>query len=212
MLPERKAPAALILAGGLSTRMGSEKATLTIESKPLIRWAFDAANKFACHIYISVHDEDAITRYKPLLPTEVTFIKDLYEGPRSALLAMLSSFKYITEETVAVTPVDSPFISGDLMAYMTSKAKSYDLVVPMWPDGRIEAIHAVYNPVKLVPVLQGLWSKGIFELKQIPRHAKATLFISTESLSEYDVPLLSLLDADTPSEFNAMKSTKAAIH
>ena len=198
-------PAALILAGGLSSRMGEEKATLTIESKPLIRWAYDAATRFSHHIYVSIHDDNTLKRYKRLLPDQAIFVKDIHDGPRSALLALLSSFASITEETVAVMPVDSPFVDEKLMIQMLGRAKDFNLIIPMWPDGKLEAIHAVYARQNMTPTLQDLWSKGILELREIPRLTKTTLFIATEDLSESDAQLLSLRDADTPKEFDALK-------
>jgi molybdopterin-guanine dinucleotide biosynthesis protein A len=199
----------LILAGGLSSRMGREKATLTIESKPLIGWAYDAANRFADHVYISTHDDKEISRLRPMLPSEATYLLDLYDSPRSVLLALLSCFRQIHEERVAVLPVDSPFMNPNVMIEMISKCKEYDLVIPLWPDGRLEAIHAVYNRETILPVLEDLWKSKTLEVWQIAKKSKKTLFISTESLAELDPSLLSLLDADTPEEFEALKAAKS---
>ncbi len=190
--------------------MGVEKAILSINSKPLIRWAYDAATRFTPRIYVSVHDEETIIHYSPLLPPEATFVKDLYDGPRSALLALLSGFTSIEEETIAVIPTDSPFVSEKVMTYMASKAKGFDLVVPIWPDGKVEAIHAIYSRLRTTPILQHLWSEGILEVKEIPRYTR-TLFIGTEDLQELDPTLVSLVDADTPSEFQTLKSISAGI-
>ena len=132
--------AALILAGGLSSRMGREKATLSIESKQLIGWAYEAANGFADHVYVSVHDGNGIDHLKPALPPETTYILDLYDNPRSVLLALLSSFRQMQEEHIAVLPVDSPFMNPNVMMRMVSSCREYDSVIPLWPDGKLEAI------------------------------------------------------------------------
>jgi molybdopterin-guanine dinucleotide biosynthesis protein A len=191
--------------------MGVEKATLSINSKPLIRWAYDAATRFALRIYVSVHDEETITHYSPLLPPEATFVKDVYDGPRSALLALLSGFTSIEEETIAVIPTDSPFVSERVMTYMVSRAKGFDLVVPMWPDGKVEAIHAIYSRLRTTPILQHLWSEGTLEVKEIPKYAR-TLFVGTENLQELDPSLISLVDADTPGEFQSLRLISTGIH
>jgi len=204
-----KAPAGLVLAGGLSTRMGKEKALLEIKSKPLINWAYAAATRFADHVYISVHDVRTVERYKPLLPPETTFITDLYEEPRSPLLALVSSFSSIVEGTIAVTPVDSPYITEAIITKMVREAKNFDAVIPIWPDGRLEAIHAVYNKNNILPILKDLWSKGTLEVREIARRSKSTLFLSTEGLAESDSSLLSLLDADTPNELRFLEAAIA---
>ena len=202
-------PAVLILAGGLSSRMRQEKATLTIDSKPLIRWTFEAAERISDHVYISVHDDDTINRFKSILPLRATYLTDIEEGPRSVLLALLSCFPRIQNEYTIIIPVDSPFINEEVFHSMVSKADGFDLVIPMWPDGRLEAIHAIFNTKTTLPVLNQMWLERKLEVKEIPKHVKRTLFISTESLSESDPTLLSLLDADTPDEFQALKRARS---
>jgi molybdopterin-guanine dinucleotide biosynthesis protein A len=188
--------------------MGREKATLTIESKPLVSWAYDAASRFADRVYVSTHDDKGVSRLRPMLPSETTYLLDLYDGPRSVLLALLSSFRQIHQEHVTVLPVDSPFMNPNVMTEMISKCKEFDLVIPQWPDGRLEAIHAVYNRKTILPVLEDLWKSKTLELWQIAKKSKKTLFISTETLAELDPSLLSLLDADTPGEFEALKASR----
>jgi molybdopterin-guanine dinucleotide biosynthesis protein A len=192
--------------------MGREKATLTIESKPLVSWAYEAAKGFSDQIYVSTHDAKGAERLAPLLPPATTYILDLFDGPRSVLLALLSCFRQIHEEYIAVLPVDSPFMSPNVMAEMISKCQGYDLVIPLWPDGKLEAIHAVYNRKTTLPVLEELWRTQTLELWQIAKKSKKTLFMSTENLIELDQSLLSLLDADTPEEFEALRKARFGLN
>jgi molybdopterin-guanine dinucleotide biosynthesis protein A len=188
--------------------MGREKATLSIESKQLIGWAYEAANGFADHVYVSVHDGNGIDHLKPALPPETTYILDLYDNPRSVLLALLSSFRQMQEEHIAVLPVDSPFMNPNVMMRMVSSCREYDSVIPLWPDGKLEAIHAIYNRKTTLPVLEDLWKNTTLEVWQIAKKCKKTLFMSTEILAELDPSLLSLQDADTPVEFESLKTAK----
>jgi molybdopterin-guanine dinucleotide biosynthesis protein A len=189
--------------------MGREKATLTIESRPLVRWAYEAANGFANQVYVSTHDDKGAERLSPLLPPRTAYLLDLFDGPRSVLLALLSCFRQIHEEYIAVLPVDSPFMNPNVMIEMISKCQGYDLVIPLWPDGNLEAIHAVYNRRTTLPVLEELWRTKTLELWQIAKRSRKTLFMSTENLAELDHTLLSLLDADTPEEFEALKEARS---
>ena len=182
---------------------------LTIESKPLIRWAYDAAKRFTNHVYVSTHDDRGADRLRPSLPHETTYLLDLYDSPRSALLALLSCFRQIHEEHIIAFPVDSPFMNPKVMIEMISNCRRYDLVIPLWPDGKLEVIHAVYNRKSTLPILEDLWKSKTLELWQIAKKSKKTLFMSTENLAELDPPLLSLLDADTPEEFETLKAAKS---
>ena len=84
------------------------------------------------------------------------------------------------------------------------------MVIPAWPDGRLEAIHAVYNRKTILPVLEDLWQTKTLELWQVTKHAHKTLFLATEELAEVDPKLLSFLDADTPSEFKTLESIESS--
>ena len=203
--------AALILAGGLSSRMGREKSSLLIESRPLIAWAYQTACRFTSHVYISVHDSKMIGRLSPLLPANTTFLTDIYDGPRSVLLALLSCLTEVRENRVAVFPVDSPFIDKNLVMKMISRSHEFDLTIPIWPDGKLEIIHAIYNRQAVLPIIQDLWNEGTLELWQIPKRTRRTLFVATEELAELDTSLLSLRDADTPDEFDSLVSARAAM-
>jgi molybdopterin-guanine dinucleotide biosynthesis protein A len=93
---------------------------------------------------------------------------------------------------------------------MITKSTGFDLVIPIWPDGKLEAIHAVYNRKNIMPVLTDLWRNQTLELWRIAKNARRTLFVPTEELAETDPPLLSLLDADTAEEFEALTTAKTA--
>ena len=188
--------------------MGREKATLSIESKQLVGWACEAASGFANHVYISIHDRSGEGRLRPVLPLGTVCLLDLYDGPRSVILALLSSFRQMREEHIAVLPVDSPFMSPNVMLKMISSCMEYDSVIPLWPDGKLEAIHAVYNRRTTLPVLEDLWKDRTLEVWQIAKKSGKTLFMSTETLAELDPSLLSLLDADTPEEFESLRTAK----
>jgi hypothetical protein len=59
-----------------------------------------------------------------------------------------------------------------------------------------------------LPVLEDLWKNATLEVWQIAKKSKKTLFMSTEILAELDPTLLSLQDADTPGEFESLKTAK----
>jgi len=179
---------------------------MTIDSKPLIEWITRASAAITNRIYISVHDNQTASRFKAILPYNLTYLVDTFSSPRSVMLALASSFPQIKEQHIAVFPVDSPFVSPKLVRLMISKSPGYDLVIPMWPDGRIEAIHGIYDRKAASHAVEELWSKHKLDLQSLVRQTHKALFIGTEELAESDPTLLSLLDADTPNEFELLRS------
>jgi molybdopterin-guanine dinucleotide biosynthesis protein A len=201
--------AVLILGGGLSSRMGSDKATLPFKGKPLIRWVYDAARRFTDKIYISIHDESSFQRLSNILPPDVRFIYD-NEGPRSVMLGLISSLPQIKEELVLILPTDSPLVDPAFLIRLAALATEYDAVIPMWPDGRIEAIHAAYRNSTTRVVVSQLWHNNTLELHKIPRSLSRVLFVGTETLNHTYSLTNSLIDADTPEELAALLSLQTA--
>jgi molybdopterin-guanine dinucleotide biosynthesis protein A len=196
--------AILILAGGMSSRMKRDKTLLRLKGIPLIEWVFEAATKISNHIYISVHEHSKAEVFSKLLKGNVTYLVDDYDGPRSVLLGLLSSFRKIREDFVSIVPADSPFVKQEALEHIIRLIDGFDAAIPMWPDGRIEAIHATYRREAILPTLEKAWEQHTLELNELVKHIDRIAFVGTETFTTFDPLLTFLLDADTPTEFERL--------
>lgn len=87
----------IVLAGGLSSRMGEDKALLTIQGVPLLRVVGDAAIALCESVYVVTPWPE---RYQHLLPPKCQFIQEI--SPQAE--------KSLTPQFSPLTPTNGPLI------------------------------------------------------------------------------------------------------
>jgi molybdenum cofactor guanylyltransferase len=166
-------PVGLVLAGGLSARMGEDKGGLDAGGESL---AARAARRLA-----EVCTEVAVAdRGRRLLGSAATFpsIPDgAGEGPAAALLG--GALAYPGRALLALA-CDLPEVPVALLAEL-GKPSGFDWVVPRW-RGRLEPLCALYRPPALAVLAQGV-ARGL----HAPRQLAAVPGLSVRYL---DSPLL----------------------
>jgi molybdenum cofactor guanylyltransferase len=112
--------AAFILAGGRSSRMGSDKAFLELAGKPLIARAVELARKVADDVSI-VGEQKKLAEYAPL-------ITDIYStrGPLAGIHAALSNSN---SDWNLILAVDLPFLNAAFLKYLLTQAQSSAAIV-----------------------------------------------------------------------------------
>jgi len=127
----------IIMAGGKSSRIGSDKGALLLQGKTLADRTTDTIlDLFEDVIYVTNHPED-VER------TDVRIVSDdiPYLGPLGGIAAGL---RHSTHSSNFVVAFDMPFINDELIAYMVSLAADADIVVPK-VQGSYEPLFAVYS-------------------------------------------------------------------
>ena len=96
--------ALIILCGGGSTRMGTDKALLPFGEVSLLEYLVNKYKPHFSHIYLSVKKPGEYTH----LSLPVTEIADLYmnAGPMSGVFSGLSM---MDEDQAFILPIDTPF-------------------------------------------------------------------------------------------------------
>ena len=127
-----------ILAGGASSRMGSDKSLLTVGGRTFVEAAADALRAVAPRVSVvsSRHDREAHG-----LPLVRDLVSNL--GALGGLHAALASCE---AEWAAVLACDLPFVTGELFGRLASMgADSLDAIVPVQEDGRVQPLSALYR-------------------------------------------------------------------
>ncbi len=130
--------------------MGQDKGLLSFHDKPLLFYALETASMVADEIILILRDDDQLKRYKDMikkfkLKTDLRIYLDeiIDKGP---LMGIYIGLKNIGSDRALVVPCDSPLVKE---SYINNSFSFYDdeyeSMVPQWPDGRIEPLHAIYN-------------------------------------------------------------------
>ncbi|MCM1467854.1 MAG: molybdopterin-guanine dinucleotide biosynthesis protein B [Alistipes sp.] len=159
-----------ILAGGKSTRMGQNKALLTINEKRFIDKIADELGSFS-EVLISAAQkgvyEDAGYR--------VVYDEHKEIGPIEGIYQILRGAK---EDYVFICAADMPFVTKDLVSYMAEFISSdYDCYV-MMDEEHIHPLCAIYSK-NVLEVIEKQISEGCYRLMNILNNVR-TKYIRLE--------------------------------
>ncbi|MFH2131047.1 MAG: molybdenum cofactor guanylyltransferase [bacterium] len=129
---------AVVLAGGESRRMGTDKSLLSIAGKPMIQHIVDQLRHNFQHLLISANEPG---KYD-FMDVPVVFDQQKGMGP---LMGILSSLQQSPTELNFITTCDAPDIRLPIVRKMLCEAEDHDAVIPLSVDGRYEPLFAVYR-------------------------------------------------------------------
>lgn len=185
--------AAIILAGGKSSRMGRPKALVPFGGQPLIahlvRWLKQSFDKI---IIVAAPEQEL-----PELPA--TFVRDdvPFRGPVGGICYGLRA---AGEEFAFVTSCDAPFLNLSLVRFLTSRISHWDVVVPYWQE-RFQPLHAVYRAT-VAPLLAEQLERN--ELRPVTLFERVrTLRIHEDEIRRFDPEGRSFLNMNTPADYEA---------
>ena len=114
--------ALIILCGGGSTRMGTDKALLPFGEVSLLEYLVDKYKPHFSHIYLSVKKPGEYTH----LSLPVTEIADLYmnAGPMSGVFSGLSM---MDEDQAFILPIDTPFLEPEVGLQLLEHLDGFDI-------------------------------------------------------------------------------------
>ena len=145
----------IILAGGQSTRMGTDKALIQINGKTLLENAIDICKPNCQTIIISSNNTGHELFGYEIIPDE---IKNC--GPLGGIYSCL---KKSETEWNFILSVDAAFVTADFVQFLDSEIGDFDAVVPVHQNGK-EPLVAMYHK-RCIPVI---WNQ--IELKDFKMH------------------------------------------
>lgn len=148
---------AIILAGGKSKRMGTDKALLVLDGISLLERSVSLCKKLCDTIIISSNNAAHQKFGFPLVPDE---FKDC--GPIGGIYSCLK--KSETEWNFVIS-VDSAYVEPDFVSYLMAEIEDVDAIVPFGPRG-VEPLIALYNK-KSIPAFEEKIETGDFRMQNL---------------------------------------------
>jgi molybdopterin-guanine dinucleotide biosynthesis protein MobB len=156
--PYRSDVSVALLAGGLSTRMGEDKAFAPFVGGTLLEWMRDRIAPLFSHVFVVARDP---ARFHGLgLPV----VTDALPEVGSAVGIYTAVLASPTERVLCVA-CDMPFVSARLLRELAMGAEGYDVFVPRH-GGYLQPLCAVYGKGTLDAYLEFIRSGGrrIFDI------------------------------------------------
>ncbi len=192
---------AFILAGGRSTRMGSDKALLSLGGQTLLERALQTAGTVAKTVFIAGPRE----RYGRYGEVVEDVIRDC--GPLGGIHAALCVTK--TDLNLMLS-VDTPLMSSDFLAWLLEQARaSRELVVVPEALGGLQPLAAVYRRALRAVAEQALKS-GDYKIDHLFRLAP-TRYISEAEIVAAGFSLAVFRNVNTFEEYKDLLQTEDAL-
>jgi molybdenum cofactor guanylyltransferase len=167
--------AAIILSGGKSSRMGTNKALLKLNEKTTIERMVDILKIYFDDIILVTND---LEDYQFL---GVKMVSDHYpgKGPLAGFHAGLMASDY---DVNFITACDMPFISGELAATLVNMIDHHDALVPVI-NGKMQTLCGVFQK-KNVTKIEECIENGRLPIKQLLDHLNV-LYVTEKELQAY---------------------------
>jgi molybdopterin-guanine dinucleotide biosynthesis protein A len=200
-------PTAIVLAGGLSTRIGSDKALLGWDGQTLLERVVRRVATLSGEVLV-VTSEKGKERLegKGLGDGKVPLLVDLFPG-RGSLGGIYTGLMAASSFHSLVVACDMPFLNLTLLQYMISQVDGFDVVIPRLGN-TLEPLHALYSKNCLGPM------KGLLEhqrLKIIDFFPEVRVrYVEEEEVDGFDPQHLSFFNVNTPADFQRAMELGAA--
>jgi molybdopterin-guanine dinucleotide biosynthesis protein A len=189
-----------ILAGGLSRRMGQDKAFLPIAGQPVIQRVIERVRPLSDDVIIVTNTPN---RYTPSNTFRV--VVDVLPG-KGSLGGIYSALTAARHSHCLIVACDMPFLNPSLLAHLIRLAPGYDVVVPRIAD-RLETTHAVYSRACLAAIEQQLAHDNLQIRSFFPQvHVRV---VEQAEVARFDANLHSFLNMNTPSDWEQLQQLAA---
>jgi molybdopterin-guanine dinucleotide biosynthesis protein A len=181
----------IILAGGENRRMGTDKAFLEIDGKPLVEHILTVFSTLFVSTIVVTNTPERYGNYDVEVTNDALDIRGPLTGIYSGLLRSTDEYNF-------VAACDMPYLNPSLISYMGKIAAGQDAVVPQF-DGFLEPLHAVYRR-GIIPIMEAQLRKqdrrirGLFDQIQVR-------YVTEDEIVRFDPLKRSFRNLNTPKEY-----------
>jgi molybdopterin-guanine dinucleotide biosynthesis protein A len=181
----------VVLAGGISSRYGKNKALIEFHGIPLIERVLDVMRPIFRHVIIITNTPDEYSYLE--LPMYQDIIKGL--GPLGGIFTGLQ----VIPDSGFFVACDMPFLNQGLIRHIVEIKADFDLVVPII-SGNMEALHSLYGKGCQSKIEDMINSKIYQVFRFFPE--VSVRYVDEDEVRIFDPDLRSFLNINRPEELN----------
>ncbi len=188
----------VILAGGKSTRMGSNKALLPYRGGRFV----EAIHRQLAEIFAEVIMVTNNPEQYEFLPCRK--VPDLHAG-MGVLAGIHSGLYHSNSPAIFAVACDMPYLVDDLIRHLASRADAGGVLIPESPGG-LEPLHAVYGKGCLAAIEATLLSGqrrivSFFDRTNVSR-------MNQEQVAFFDPAFVSFININTPGDYFELRDSE----
>ena len=181
----------IILAGGENRRMGTDKAFLEFDGRPMIEHILAVFAGLFRKTIIVTNTPDRYRNYGVEVTSDALEIRGPLTGIYSGLLRSTDEYNF-------VAACDMPFLNPRLISYMGEIAAGQDAVVPAF-NGFMEPLHAIYRR-ELLSTMEAQIRKQDRRIRGLFDHIQVR-YVTEEEIVRFDPLKRSFRNLNTPKEY-----------
>jgi molybdenum cofactor guanylyltransferase len=189
-----------VLAGGMSTRMGVDKASLLFAGTTLLEHVIARLAPPGVSVLVSTRSRDAFAPPGTMkIPDEAPGL-----GPLAGIGALLEA---APTPFLVVVPTDMPLVPKNCGEALLGARDAADAVVLSW-NGRVEPFPALLSR-DLAPVVRGLLDGGARRADSFHAHVRSRALPFEQVFPDVD-PALAFLNVNTPADLRRAEEVSAS--
>jgi molybdopterin-guanine dinucleotide biosynthesis protein A len=206
--------AAVILAGGQARRFQSsqlwqDKALAVLEGKPLLVHAVQNVQDVVDEVIVCANVDSRRELYAQTLKEwglEAQIVVDQNVGHISGpVVAILTGLKASQADLCFTLPCDMPLMQAAVVDYLFGLAEDVDMVVPMWPNGRLETLITVMHRQTSMDIADALCQLKRARADDLFRGTQKVMFASpVAQIKTLDPELKSFVNINAPQDLTEL--------
>lgn len=193
-----KTVSGVILAGGTSSRMGSNKALLPYQGCRLIETVYHRMTAIFSEVLVVTN----APQHYSFLPCRK--VGDIHAGGE-ALAGIHAGLVHSASPAIFIVACDMPHLNDALIRHMVARAEGADVVIPRGPAG-IEPLHAIYGRGCLAAA-EGCLVRGEKKICSIFAQA-AVKIIDEEAIARFDPHFNTFRNINTPVDYYRLRAER----
>jgi molybdopterin-guanine dinucleotide biosynthesis protein A len=171
--------ALVLLAGGLGSRLGSDKALQPVAGKPLITHIIERVSGLSDEYLVVIARNAPRSIYSEVLPDFTRVINDEPDG-KSPLVGIVTGLRATKSRYAIVLSCDIPFVNRRVIQLLLERSSGADAVIPRSRVGHLEPLQAVYRTDPMLHEAEHVLAKGHFSPLDAINRLTRVVFVSIE--------------------------------
>ena len=194
--------AAIVLAGGRSTRLGRDKASELLLGRTLLQHVIDRVSALVDEIVVVSAPGQPLPPVSTLRPMRVA--EDLYPGC-GPLGGIFTGLRATDAERCLAVACDMPLLSDALLRELLRRSPACDVVMPVieFP----EPLHAVYGRACIDPIRERLDARQLKITNFLG--AVNVCYVKEDECRRFDPDLRSFMNTNTEEDLNRARELLA---
>jgi len=191
----------IILAGGDSKRIGTDKGLIDLDGKPLIGYVIESLRPVVDEIIVVVGSEARGPVYLDAVGGDVRVVPDIYDDG-SPMIGLITGLTHARGDYAVVAACDMPFINSNLVDLLFLLSFELNGTLLIKPNGWVEPLPAVYKVDIGKKRAVQLREEGDLRLRKVLETLPDVARIQVERLRVLDPELRSFFDLDTRDRYD----------